>query len=171
MKCMRRFISILLLILSLTFASACSNGSDEASSFEGIGQHWKASIDSKLYEKNGKKKFVITYQYLGAIEDIHTLKRIVFAQGTILGTEVVNVYDPEYKEELLNKGQYQEENEETYGIVIEDLHQRKSTEFPIEYFFLDDGETNIFEAIKLDRMNIQIIWETGGTVQKDKIEI
>lgn len=171
MKCMRRFFLILLQILSLTFASACSNGPEEISSFEGIGQHWKASIDSKLHEKNGKKKFIITYQYLGTIEEIHTFKKIVFAQGTSLGTEVVNVYDPKYKEELLNMGQYQEENEEKYGIIIEDLNQRKSTDFQIDYYFIDDGETDTFEAIKMDRLNVQVIWETGGTVQKDTIEI
>jgi hypothetical protein len=122
--------------LLIAFASACSNEQKESFVFEGHGRYWKASINPEVQVINGIKKFTITFQYLGSIQEMNAIHKIVFAQGTSLGTEVVNVYDPIYKQQLMDKEEYKEEYEKTYGIIVENLTSRESTEIRLRILSL-----------------------------------
>ncbi|MCR2802800.1 hypothetical protein [Paenibacillus soyae] len=153
-----------LFILSLFFLSACSMEQDKPKSYEAKGQYWQAHINPEVELINGKRKFTITFHYLGSIVDINQTKKIVFAQGTRLGTEVVNVFDSTHKEESIKA-------EELYGIITEDLQNKKTTEFKVDYYFMEDADTDTFEAIEEDRMNIQILWERNNSEFNDVINI
>lgn len=168
---MRRLFFSWFLLLLVAFTSACSNEQKDPIVFEGYGQHWKARINPEVQVINGIKKFTVTFQYLGSIQEINGIHKIVFAQGTRLGTEVVNVYDPIYKQQLLDKGEYKEEYEKTFGIIVETLTSRASTEFTLAYSFIEDGSTDLFEAVAIDGMNIQISWGHKDEENKDTIHI
>ncbi|MGZ9583717.1 hypothetical protein [Paenibacillus marinisediminis] len=160
-----------ILILSFSFIVGCSKEQEVSNSYEASGQYWKAYVSPEVQQINGMNKFIITYQYLGSLDDINKAQKIVFAQGTLLGTQVINVFDREYKEELMRDGQYSQEYEETYGVIIDDLKHKKTTEFNIEYALLRDQGMNTFEAINKDGMNIQVQWEMVNEKFEDEINI
>lgn len=168
---MRRSFFICILIFALFIVSACSKKQEESLVLEGHGKQWKANVDTELQLINGKNMFNITYTYLGSLEEINQAQSIVFAQGTSSGTQAVTVYDSKYKEELVENGTYQEEYEDVYGTLIEDLRNRKNTEFTISYYFQEDKANNTFEAMKDDKMNIQIQWKTSNQEYKDVIDM
>jgi hypothetical protein len=99
------------------------------------------------------------------------VKRITFAQGTELGTQVINVYDPSYKEKLMAVGNYQEEYEEQYGIIIDHIQNRETRDFIIEYGLMEaeKGYTTLY-SIKKNGILIIIKWETQGEEYEDHIK-
>jgi len=167
----RRRISFYILFISLIFLVACQMQPEEQRAFESTGQYWKAQINPEVQMIRGKNQFSISFQYLGSLEDIHKTKKIMFAQGTLLDTQVVNVFDLTYKDELIKKNQYKDEDGAYNGIVVEDLKNKKSKEFDVKYMLSENNEMNTFEAINKDRMNIKIRWEIDGKEYNDEIDI
>ncbi|CAM3586890.1 hypothetical protein [Marinicrinis lubricantis] len=127
-----RIIRWLVVIFFFLF-TACSTDSDDElrTIFQSEGQSWSVAITNEVIEHGGKRYFQIHYQYKGALEDLQQVERISFAQGTRLNTQIKNIYDPSYKEKLQGEGQYQEEYEAQYGIVIEPIKHRTTKEFLI----------------------------------------
>jgi len=69
-------------------------------------------------------------------------------------------------------GDYEEANEERYGIKVENIKDRSSNEFTIEYYMLEsDNGSTVFDAMEEDRMNIQIQWESSGNNYKEELNI
>ncbi|MDQ6420582.1 hypothetical protein RB620_14220 [Paenibacillus sp. LHD-117] len=145
---MKRSIGMIMIMLSLL--CACSNEAEperreRRTIFESEGEYWKAVVDNTVLERNGKRYFQIRYAYLGDPNDLDHVKKIVFAQGTSLGTQVVTEFEPA-------KG-------------------KESGEFLIEYDLIQDGEGySALDAIEKDRLNIQIEWETSERAFEDEIK-
>lgn len=162
------------IILSFTILSACSNQDDTHITkdiiFQSEGKHWKATVQDTIVEFNGKSYFNINYYYKGNIEDLNKVNRISFAQGTELGTQIVNLYDPSYKEKLIAKDAYQEEYEEKYGIVIDKIQDRDKKEFIIKYILSKENDDyTILDVIKQNGINIIIKWETETSKYEESI--
>ncbi|MFD0961554.1 hypothetical protein [Paenibacillus chungangensis] len=129
-------------------------------------------FDDTIIEHNGINYFQINFIYTESLNDLQDIERITFAQGTKLGTQLVNLYDPSYKEKLILKGNYEEEYEEKYGIKIENIKDRKTKEFIIEYNLMqvDNGYTT-FDAINDESINIQISWESKDKKYNEVLNI
>ncbi|SFT05999.1 hypothetical protein [Paenibacillus sp. BC26] len=164
---------ICLYVSMLFILSACSGGEqpiEDRIIFQSEGEQWKAIIQNNVIEHDGKHYFNIIYQYKGNLEDLHEVERISFAQGTALGTQIINIYDPSYKAKLINNGGYQEEYEERYGIIIDEIKKRNTNEFTVEYAMVEaDNDYTTLDAIEKDRILIIINWETQGKKYEDKI--
>jgi hypothetical protein len=167
---------IYVIVISLfILLSACSNGESNDDNlnniiFQSEGEQWEATILNDVIERDGKSYFNIIYRYKGDIEDLRGVERISFAQGTALGTQVKNLYDPTYKEKLVSEGEYQEEYEEQYGIIIDEIKKRNTNDFIIEYNLMEvDNEYTTLDAIEKDRILIIINWETKDSKDEDKI--
>ncbi|MGM0884968.1 MAG: hypothetical protein ACQEXQ_28485 [Bacillota bacterium] len=169
---MRKIYVIVIFLLILL--SACSNGESNSDNlnniiFQSEGEQWEATILNDVVERDGKSYFNIIYQFKGDMEDLRGVERISFAQGTALGTQVKNIYDPTYKEILVNEGEYQEEYEEQYGIIIDEIKKRNTNVFIIEYDLLEaDNRYITLDAIEKDRISIVINWETKDSKHEDK---
>ncbi|SFS76520.1 hypothetical protein SAMN05428962_2724 [Paenibacillus sp. BC26] len=138
--------------------------------FQSEGKQWKATIHNNVIEHDGKHYFNIIYQYKGDLEDLHEVERISFAHGTALGTQIINIYDPSYKAKLINNGEYQEEYEDQYGIIIDEIKMRKTNEFTVEYTMMEaDNDYTTLDAIEKDRISIIINWETQDKKYEDDI--
>lgn len=166
-----RSLSIIL-ILMICLLGCSSEQTNKHNSYESLGEYWKVKFDDTSLKRNGKDYFQIHYIYIGSINDLQEIERITFAQGTKLGTQLVNLYDPNYKEQLILKGNYAEEYEEKYGIKIEKIKERNSREFIIEYnnMQVDSGYTTL-DAINEDGINIQIGWESKDKKYNDELNI
>ena len=125
-----------------------------------------------MIERNGEKFFNIVYTYKGDLEDLQEVDRISFAHGTLLGSQVINLYDPSYKEKLINKGNFQEEYEEQYGIIVDEIKQRTTNEFVMEYALMESVNEDFtsLDAILKDGGQIIINWETSENKYEDKIQ-
>ncbi|MFC4809716.1 hypothetical protein [Paenibacillus sp. GCM10023250] len=163
---------VCLYVIFLFTLSGCSGGKpvEDNIIFQSEGQLWKATIQNKVIEHGGKHYFNIIYQYKGDLEDLHEVEKISFAQGTALGTQIVNIYDPSYKSELINNGGYQEEYEGKYGVIIDDIKKRNTNEFTIKYAMIIDNAYTTLDAIQKDRISIIINWETQEKKYEDKIK-
>ncbi|SFS73229.1 hypothetical protein [Paenibacillus sp. BC26] len=162
-----------LYVFFLFILSACSGGEPIKDSiiFESEGEQWKATIQNNVIEHGGRHYFNIIYQYKGDLEDLRKVERISFAQGTALGTEIMNIYDPSYKAKLIKKGGYQEESEEQYGIIIDEIKKRNSNKFTIKYALMEaENDYTTLDAIEKDRISIIINWETKEKKYDDKIK-
>ncbi|MHA7966970.1 hypothetical protein ACX93W_22915 [Paenibacillus sp. CAU 1782] len=166
---MRRLYLTIILFALLT---ACSNQAEvQTIIFEAEGERWGAEIENKIIQHNGKSFFPIRYQYKGDAEDLGEVERITFALGTALGTQVVNVYDPSYREKLINDGAYQEEDEEQFGIIIEDIQNNKNTMFEINYNLITvEEDYTTIDAVQKEGVYILINWETENGKFEDQIK-
>lgn len=162
-------------IITFLILLACSKEEDNRNSgdiiFNSEGSQWKATIQNDEIKRTGKKYFRIIYQYKGDLKDLDEVERITFAQGTEMGTQVISVYDPSYKEKLMTAGSYQEEFEEQYGIIIDHIQKRETKDFIIEYGLMEaeKGYTTL-SSIKKNGILIIIKWETQGEEHEDRIE-
>jgi len=164
--------SPLIIFLMLGLLGCSSDQPNKQTTLEASGDYWTAIVNDTVVEENGKSYFHIRFIYMGEKSDLKDIDRITFAQGTTLGTQLVNVYDPSYKEQLILNGDYEEANEERYGIKVENIKDRSSNEFTIEYYMLEsDNGSTVFDAMEEDRMNIQIQWESSGNNYKEELNI
>lgn len=164
------FVAFLFFFLSACSPSGINDGPSNSIIFQSEGNRWEAIIENDVIERNGKKYFKILYRYKGDVEDLRDVERITFAQGTALGTQVRNLYDPTYQQKLANQGGYQEEYEEQYGIIIDEIKNRHSKDFMIEYDLLEaDLEYTTFDEVLKDGIMIIIHWETRDYEYKDRI--
>ncbi|MHA6483599.1 hypothetical protein ACX1C1_17060 [Paenibacillus sp. strain BS8-2] len=164
---------VCLFVVFLFILSACSGGEPTKDSiiFQSEGEQWEATIQNTVIKHDGRHYFNITYRYKGDLEDLREVDKISFAQGTVLGTEIINVYDPAYKAKLIEKGGYQVEYEKQHGIIIDEIQKRNTNEFTIEYAMMNDGnEYTTLDAIEKDRISVIINWETQEKKYEDKIK-
>ncbi len=89
--------------------------------------------------------------------------------GTGLGTQIINVFDPTYKDKLMKTDRYQEEYEDWYGIIVDAIKNRNTHVFKPEYAFQEEesGYTT-FDSIK-NRVLIIIQWEDRENKFEDRI--
>ncbi|MGO4106433.1 hypothetical protein [Paenibacillus sp. YAF4_2] len=161
-------------IVTFLFLVACSQEEYNNSSsiiFNSESGQWKATIQNDEIMRDGKRYFNIIYQYKGDLKDLDEVQRITFAQGTEFGTQVINVYDPSYKEKLMAVGNYQEEYEDQYGIIIDHIQKRESKDFIIEYGLMEaeKGYTTL-SSIKKNGILIIIKWQTQGEEYEDHLK-
>ncbi|MBP1991553.1 hypothetical protein [Paenibacillus eucommiae] len=167
---MIRTIFIILFIALLT--SACSKEDKHQSNYEGRGESWDVSVENSIFEKNDGQYFNITYSYKGPNDELRKISHLTFAQGTLLNTQIVNVFDYSHKEKLIAEGKYQEEEVNRFGTIFADLKNKKENYFKIEYRFnVTDKDSDFFKAIDSDRLNVQIEWENNHGKHHETIEI
>jgi len=169
----QRPVTLFVVTALIGFLIGCSHTSENKPSdvtvFQGEGEKWEVSIPNEVISKNGRKYFTSTFRYKGNPEELKEVERITFALGTALGTQTINVYDPSYKEKLVKTGGYQEEYEDRYGIIIEDIVNRKTNVFKLEYAFQEaESGHDTLDSIK-DKVLIIVRWEDGENQFQDRI--
>lgn len=165
--------SLFVVLASLILLTGCSHTSETEDAggmvFQGEGEKWEVSIPNEVFLKNGQKYLLSNFRYKGDLEELKEVESISFALGTELGTQVINVYDPIYKEKIMETGGYQEEYEDQYGIIIDDIKNRKTDVFKLEFVFEEESGYNTFDSIKKNGVLIMIQWEDRENKFKDRI--
>ena len=164
----------LLFVLLLVLLSACSiegKINDKKTIFKSEGEHWSISINNEVFERNGISYFTIKYVFKGDLEQLHQVENITFSQGTVLGTQLKNVYDTTYKERLVKEGHYEEEKTDQYGIIVDEIKNRNSKDFFIEYDLIqEDQNYTTLDAIEKDKIMVMINWETKDNKYQEVLQ-
>jgi hypothetical protein len=138
--------------------------------FQGEGAKWEVSIPNEVTLKHGKKYFSAVFRFKGDPGELNEVEYISFALGTDQGTQIVNVYDPAYKEKLMKIDGFQEEYEDRYGIIVNAIKNRKTDDFKLEYVFEEEESGyDTFDSIKENGVMIAIQWEDRENNYEDRI--
>lgn len=165
------FVVMILSGLLIGCSQTSENKHSEVMVFQGEGEKWEVSIPNEVILKNGQKYFPSLFRFKGDLEELKKVETISFALGTEQATQIINVYDPSYKEKLMKTDGYQEEYEDQYGIIVDEIKNRKTDVFKLEYVFFEEEESGFdtFDSIKENGIMIIIQWEDGENKFKDQI--
>ncbi|MBD2846074.1 hypothetical protein IDH44_12790 [Paenibacillus sp. IB182496] len=166
---MRRRGSTLLGSLMLVLVAGCAEETRTDTIFQAAGESWEATVYGAVVAEDKLDYFSIEYTYLGEPDDLERFDRIVFAQGTSLGTQVVNLYDPTYKKRRIEEGRYDVANEDENGILVEDIRNKELPTFVIDYRLQESGEMNTLDYIEMGDVSLQLVWEAEGERYEDTI--
>ncbi|MGG4036525.1 hypothetical protein ABEV74_22960 [Paenibacillus cisolokensis] len=163
----------LLVVMLSGILIGCSQTSEnkhaEAMVFQGEGKKWEVSIPNEVIIKNGQKYFPSIFRFKGDLEELNEVEYISFALGTDQSTQIINVYDPTYKEKLMKTDGYHEEYEDQYGIIIDVIKNRKTNVFEFEYVLEEASGFTTLDSIKENGVLIMIQWEDQENQFKDQI--
>ncbi|MFS0724214.1 hypothetical protein [Paenibacillus sp. 1P07SE] len=162
-----RYLCLMLLAAGLILGGCVSDGhsGDERVRISTLeGKLWTAEISDEIKEQGGRRHFTIHYTYKGELERLQQIDRIVFGQGTSLGSQVITLYDEEHRQSKIEEGLIQESDpSEQLAVLVESLGDRESKTFAIDYelFVADNGDTNLDYALT-DGTLLIIEWEADG---------
>ncbi|MCM3628301.1 hypothetical protein M3194_13090 [Paenibacillus glycanilyticus] len=173
MKSLSKLLLILTMVLIFTLACKKDNQNVHTIAYSASGDMWEVSLANNLTEKNGASFYHLTFIYKGAVNDLHEIAHITFAQGNALDTQVVNVFDISYKEKRIREGKYNEEEATRLGTLYLDLKKKNDKEFNIEYraSVVNNEEQNILKAIDTDRLFIIVQWKNPQGEHKEILTI
>jgi hypothetical protein len=166
--------SLLAVMVSISLLIGCSHTSEkqipEGMVFQGEGEKWEVSIPNEVILRNGRNYFPTIFRYKGDPEELQEVEHIAFALGTARNTQIINVFDPSYKAKRMKTGEYREEYEDRYGIIVDEIKNRKTNVFRLEYVFEEEESGyDTLDSIKENGVMIIIQWKDRETEFKDRI--
>lgn len=143
----------------------------ENNAIEQSGLIWDAKVKPNIIKRSGKKYFQIEYTFKGTSNELNTIDRISFAQGTSLGTQIINVFDPSYVETLSEHNDHDSIYDFPPGIVMEEIKNRPTKSFIIDYDWIEtlNDPYTVWDAIREDRILITINWEKNGETYSETL--